>query len=489
MLFNLSLRYKLPLLGAALIVLTALTLSTLFLLQAWNNLRQDMLKSSEDLGQTMARSLVTALVQDDVWRAYETVSLPFKDNSDSALAEVVIVLDADRRVFASSHPENYPVASELGQLGADFKAFGAEIANELQGSSRMLERDIAAHLFIAIPISSDNVRLGTLIVAHNKEQAWHRFDKIIANAALATLLILAVLLPINWYWGRRMVAPLELVTHRLSRVGAGEFAPLDPRLYPYHDEVGTLYQAYRQMLEAMKEKTLLEQEVVKQERLAVVGRLTASIAHEINNPLGGMLNAISTLRRHGSSDPQVDKTVSLLERGLSQIKETVAALLVEAKVSSRHLAVQDIDDVMFLVAPAAHKQRVEITWETRLDGPVPLSSTAVRQLLINLVLNAIQAAGEHGHVMVWTEGGSHELTLVVENDGAVLSADHRAHLFEPFSPFSQQGNGLGLWICHQIVTQLGGGICAETTNTLTRFIVTLPLDKQSEPSTEPHLPH
>ena len=131
MLFNLSLRYKLPLLGAALIVLTALTLSTLFLLQAWNNLRQDMLKSSEDLGQTMARSLVTALVQDDVWRAYETVSLPFKDNSDSALAEVVIVLDADGRVFASSHPENYPVASELGQLGADFKAFGAEIANEL----------------------------------------------------------------------------------------------------------------------------------------------------------------------------------------------------------------------------------------------------------------------------------------------------------------------------------------------------------------------
>ena len=95
MLFSLSLRYKLPLLGAALIVLTALTLSTLFLLQAWNNLRQDMLKSSEDLGQTMARSLVTALVQDDVWRAYETVSLPFKDNSDSALAEVVIVLDAD----------------------------------------------------------------------------------------------------------------------------------------------------------------------------------------------------------------------------------------------------------------------------------------------------------------------------------------------------------------------------------------------------------
>lgn len=488
MLFNLSLRYKLPLLGAALILTTALALSASFLAQAWGNLRQDMLKSSEDLGQTMARSLFTALLHDDVWRAYETVALPFKENSASALAEALIVLDADRRVFASSHPEDFPVTSDFAQLGDDFRAIDAEIAADPTHASRILERDVAAHLFIAIPISSDNVRLGTLIVAHNKDQIWHRFDRVILNAGWVTLLILAVLLPVNWYWGRRMVAPLELVTHRLSRVNAGELAPLDPHLYPYSDEVGTLYLAYGRMLEAMQEKLLLEQEVVKQERMAAVGRLTASIAHEINNPLGGMLNAISTLKRHGSPDPLNQKTISLLERGLTQIKDTVAALLVEAKISSRQLAIHDIDDVMLLVTPAAHKQGVEITWETRFAEPLPVPSTPVRQLLINLVLNAIQAAGRHGHVAVWTEGGDDDLTLVVENDGQVLSPEHREHLFEPFSSFSQHGNGLGLWICYQIVTQLGGAIRAETTSTLTRFIITLPLDTPSEEPNEPHLP-
>ena len=285
-----------------------------------------------------------------------------------------------------------------------------------------------------------------------------------------------------------MVAPLALVTQRLSRVNSGELAPLDPQLYPYSDEVGTLYLAYGEMLEAMKEKLLLEQEVVRQERMAAVGRLTASIAHEINNPLGGMLNAISTLKRHGSPDPLNQKTVSLIERGLSQIRDTVAALLVEAKVSSRRLAVHDVDDVMLLVAPSAHKQGVEITWETRFAEPLPLPSTPVRQLLINLALNAIQAAGRAGHVAVWTESDQANLTIVVENDGEVLSAERREHLFEPFSSFSQQGNGLGLWICHQIVTQLGGAISAETAGALTRFIVSLPLETLNEEPNESHLP-
>ncbi len=491
MLFNLSLRYKLPLLGGALILTTALALSASFLVQSWNNLRQDMLKSSEDLGQTMARSLFTALLHDDVWRAYETIALPFKENSGSALAEALIVLDAGRRVFASSHPEDFPVTSELADLGDDFRAIDADIAADPAHPSRILERDVAAHLFIAIPISADNVRIGTLIVAHNKNQLWHRFDRVILNAAAVTLLILAVLLPINWYWGRRMVAPLELVTDRLSRINAGELAPLDPHLYPYHDEVGTLYLAYGRMLDTMQEKLQLEQEVVKQERMAAVGRLTASIAHEINNPLGGMLNAISTLKRHGSPDPLNQKTISLLERGLSQIRDTVAALLVEAKVSSRGLRLHDIDDVMLLVTPAAHKQGVEIAWETRITDPLPVPSTPVRQLLINLVLNAVQAAGRNGHVAVWTEGTQENLTLVVENDGQVLSAEHKEHLFEPFTPFSQRGNGLGLWICYQIATQLGGAIRAETTSALTRFIVTLPLDPrrdESNESNEPYLP-
>ena len=488
MLFNLSLRIKLPLLGAGLILFTALALSASFLIQTWDGARTDMLRSSRDLGRTMARSLFQSLLHDNVWGAYETVSLPFSAPSDAMLVESLIVVDADRRVFAASHPERYPVLSDLKALGSDYQFVDRELAENQQAPASTLEYRTTEHTFILIPIESDNVRLGTLIVAHNNHWMWARFQHYSERAVWITLLILAILLPINWYWGRRMVAPLQQVTRRLRHLGSGELAPLDPKLYPYRDEVGDLYQAYGRMVAELEEKVALKREVINHERMAAIGRLTASIAHEINNPLGGMLNTISTLKRYGSNDAQVQKTVSLLERGLSQIRETVAALLVEAKITSRRLSLHDLDDIRLLVAPEAHKQNVALDWQTDLPDTLALPSTPVRQLLMNLMLNALHAAGASGRVAVRLAATGTDLSIIVENDGASLSPEQQERLFEPFTRFSEHGNGLGLWICYQIVTQLNGLIHAESEPSLTRFIVNLPLDTHADPDLPSNLP-
>jgi len=74
--------------------------------------------------------------------------------------------------------------------------------------------------------------------------------------------------------------------------------------------------------------------MVQSERLAALGQLAAGIAHEINNPLSGMLTAIDTLKCHSDADPRMMKTIALIERGLTQIKDTVGALLVEAKIKA-----------------------------------------------------------------------------------------------------------------------------------------------------------
>jgi len=486
--FDLSLRYKLPLWGGALIVATALALSTFFAVQAWSNLKQDLLKNAEDLGRTMSRSLFPVLLHDDVWRAFETVSLPFQEHAESALAESLVVLDSAKRVYVSSHPERHPVLSELASLGADFRTLDRVLPTNTDTGIFTLDDADAERIFVAVPIASDNVRLGTLIVAYNKSLLWQRFASLADSALWITLLVLGVLLPFNWYWGTRMMEPLRLVARRMSRIGSGELAPLDPELYPYRDEIGMLYLAYEKMVSELREKAGFEQEVLKTERMAAVGRLTASIAHEINNPLGGMLNAISTLKRHGSPDPVTQKTISLLERGLSQIRETVAALLVEAKVKSRSLTPHDLEDVRLLVTPAAHKQQGEISWAIALPEILPTPSTLVRQVLINLTLNAIQAAGERGKIAVRAVASATRLTLVVENNGKPLLPAQLECLFEPFTRFSEHGNGLGLWICYQIVTQLGGSIRAESSEELTRFTVTLPLDNTHDANATPNLP-
>ncbi len=491
--FDLSLRYKLPLWGGALILATALALSASFMVQAWDDLKRDLLQNAEDLGLTMSRTLFPALLHDDVWRAFETVSQPFhaygiKGQGESALAESLLVLDTRKRVYVSSHPERHPVLSELASLGADFSALDRVLPQDPASGIFVLDEADTERIFVAVPIALDTMRLGTLVVAYNKALLWERFVRLADRALWITLLALGVLLPFNVYWGRRLMEPLRQVAGRMGRIGRGELATPDANLYPYRDEIGELYLAYEKMIVELQEKARLEQEVLKTERMAAVGRLTASIAHEINNPLGGMLNAISTLKRHGSPDPVTQKTISLLDRGLSQIRETVAALLVEAKVKSRPLTPHDIEDVHVLVAPASKKQGAEVSWEVALPDSLPLPSTLVRQVLINLGLNAIEAAGRGGRVAVRASNGNGCLTLAVENDGPPLSKAQQERLFEPFTRFSEHGHGLGLWICYRIVTQLGGDIRAESVPERTRFTVTLPLDDRSDPDATQNLP-
>lgn len=487
-LFDLSLRFKLPLWGGGLIIATALALSASYAAQSWENLNRDLLQNAEDIGRTTAHALFPVMLHDDVWDAFEVVSLPFTAHPGTPMTESLIVLDSAKRVYVSSRPQEHPLLSPLAALGPDFAALGLELPTTADAAIFVHDSPDGQRIHVALPIASDGVRLGTLIVSYNKSLLWERFSLILSRSLWISLLVLAVLLPITAYWGRRMMLPMRLVTERISRIGSGELEDLDPALYPYGDEVGQLFKAYEAVLAKLREKAVFEKEMVKSERMAAVGRLTASIAHEINNPLGGMLNAISTLKRHGSPDPVTTKTVSLLERGLSQIRETVAALLVEAKVKSRPLSASDLEDVRILVAPAAHKQGTQLAWAVELNDRVALPSTLVRQVLINLLLNAITAAGHGGRVALRAIASRDRFDLVIENTGEPMLPEQLARLFEPFTSFSESGNGLGLWICYQIVTQLGGTISAESSPEWTRFTVLIPLDPVNDTPAAPTLP-
>jgi len=480
-LFDLSLQFKMPLWGGGLILATALALSTSFVIQTWDNLHQEIHKNAQDIGRTMARTLFPVMLHDEVWQAFEIVSLPFAAVPSAALAESLIVLDSAARVYVSSRPEDHPVLSPLASLGAELAELDQAFPRAPDANVFVLDKRQAQHIYVTLPIVNDGVRLGTLVVAYNKSLLWQRFTHLLGNALWVTLLVLGVLLPITAYWGRRMMQPMRLITERISRIGSNEFEAIEASLYPYKDEVGQLFAAYTDMRSKLMEKAELEKEMIKSERMAAVGRLTASIAHEINNPLGGMLNAISTLKRFGSPDPVMQKTVSLLERGLSQVRDTVAALLVEAKVKSRPLSPTDLEDVRILVNHAAKKLATHLSWDVALPATVALPSTLVRQVLINLLLNAITAAGQGGQVALRVNVDDHGVTFVIENDGKSLSPEQLGRLFEPFTQFSDNGNGLGLWICYQIVTQLGGTIQAESDTMLTRFSVIFPLNSSETP--------
>lgn len=462
-LLNLSFRYKVPLWGSLLIIGTAAIISSTLLLRSYQELKSDLLRDATTQGRTMATTLFPAMLHDQVWRAYEIIKAPFaRDSGDNpGQAESFVVLDPRGQVYVSSSPESIPMLSDFKQFSPEFAAL-TEVIAQPGNETRVLEPDASDHVFVATPIREEQARLGTLVQIYSKKVLQSRFQKSARQAALIALLVIVLLLPIGWYWGQRTAVPLIRLTERMEELGRRLPDKLAPELYDYEDELGRLYRAYNRTLQELREKAQIENQMIHSDRLAAIGKLTAGIAHEINNPLLGMLTALNTLRHHGELNPRTLKTLTLLERGLMQIKDTVGALLVEAKVKSRDLLPQDMEDVRTLIEPQAREKDLSLRWDSLLNTPLALPSTSVRQVLINLLLNAVQASTPGGEVGVHIESSGTMLTMSVINGGQVLSDRQTAHLFEPFANEDERGRGLGLWVCYQIVRQLGGDVAVQS---------------------------
>jgi signal transduction histidine kinase len=335
--------------------------------------------------------------------------------------------------------------------------------------------DDSRNLYIVVPLIEDGAAIGTLVFAHPGSIFRPALMRIVRRVVMSTLLAMGLLLPVAWYVGNRAVTPLLDLAQRMEAVGHAPVGEIERVPVSTHDEIGQLAGRFNEMLDELDVKHNLERQMIVSERLAALGRLVAGVAHEINNPLGGMLNAISTYRRYAVPDDRAERTISLLERGVAQIKDTVSALLVEAKAEWHGLTPQDIDDVRTLIQADAAHRRLTLQWDNDLRDTLSMPATPIRQMLINLSLNAVQAATEGGRVSLRVGAADGRLDIVVANDGQPIPEDEMGRLFEPFTTGKSGGHGLGLWVTYQIVRQLDGEILVMCEKGVTSFEVHIPL--------------
>jgi len=480
---DLSFRYKIPLRGVVLVLITASLLSGSLIYREYWQLKQDLITTAGSMGRLLANTLVGPLTHDDVWRAYEIIKSPFSASGDHNPsgdrsprdADLVVVLDRNHRVYIATRPADYPMLSDPSRANPDFARFHDSDYDAHDAGTHTIELDHSPMIYVLTPIVSDGVPLGTLVMGFSKNAFVPRFIEIARSGALVAVLVIAFVVPASWIWAQRFAEPLVSLANAMGKVGSRIPDDTEIQVTPSRDEIGRLAAAFKGMLAELREKEALESQMVLSERLAALGRLSAAIAHEINNPLGGMFNALSTFKRHGNGDPLSLRTLALLEGGLAQISDTVRALLVEASPRGHPLTHQDIEDIRTLVLPDAQQKQAELVWQNALEGTVPVPATPVRQILLNLLLNAVQAVFEGGRVLCQVSHADDRLQLVVSNDGQFIPRETMEALFEPLSTGRDAGHGLGLWVSYQLVQQLGGDITAESEPGETRFSVTLPI--------------
>jgi signal transduction histidine kinase len=480
-LFNLSFRHKIPLWTSFLIGFSIFVVGAALMTHAYEDMKNAVVISAENLGHTLANTVAPTILHDDVWRAFEIVRSPIRTESARTPVQVdaVVVLGRDNKVFVSSDPETLPMLSEAASLGTDWLQLSARLDAPIGTKwPLVLEPDNSNYLYLALPVTDKDAQLGHLVLRYAKSVFHPWFIDTIWQGVGIGLLVLAVLIPINWYWGSRMAKPLVDLAQRMGVMLEEPPEPLPPDFYPYDDELGQLFRAYDGMVLTLRDKAALENEMVKSERLAAIGQLTAGIAHEINNPLAGLITVVDTLKLRRDLDPRALRSLELIDRGLMQIRDTVAALLVQTKVQARPLNQHDLDDIHTLIQPQVGKRHIRLDWSAAMPAELPAPASLVRQILINLLLNAVQAAEDGGRVSLrlGSQGDSEScLAIVVRNDGTLLGDEQLAHLFEPFTSTRAGGHGLGLWVTYQIVTQLNGRILARNIGDEVEFAVNLPL--------------
>ncbi|MCI0490893.1 MAG: ATP-binding protein [Blastocatellia bacterium] len=225
----------------------------------------------------------------------------------------------------------------------------------------------------------------------------------------------------------------------------------------------------------VEEKVRLERELANRERLATLGQMAATVAHEVKNPLSA-IKSIAQVMREEESLKDYDRDLGLIVSEIDRLNRTVSQLLAfsrPSRASSRNCTLSDLlGSIATLLATEAKERNVKINIA---EGPdVTLTgeqSAALREALGNLLLNAVQATGSGGEVRVAarldgdkrdtaSQGDSHasKLILTVSDTGPGITEDEQRRIFEPFYTTKSRGTGLGLAIVQRRAAELGGSL-------------------------------
>lgn len=453
MLLRLPYRLQVPL-GLTLgVVITALIVTVVAARISARSARMETLATVDSAIALLAAQARPLLAADDTWRVYALLRntaalLPGADKRHARAA----VLDAEGRIVAASDP----VRLEMGRHVLSDLARAGPGPDPRQWKQRVALESADKSLTLVDPVSSEDGQiLGYSYVEVDGPVFAPDWAALAKPALIGALLAVSFLAPLGWLIGNRMAMPVRRVADCISRIGHTDAATLISELPIDGDrELNRIGSAVKQLLEEMDVRRQAEQRALSAERMAAIGRITAAVAHEINNPLGGLLTATQTLRLHGASETTRVKTLDLIERGLQQIRTTVASLLPQARVEDRPLELGDLEDVVALVQFAANRRGVAIKAQSDVSSALRVPSAAVRQAMLNLMLNAVKAAGDQGWVSATLEGSADSVSFTVANSGSRLTPEDLER-----SIAAESGNdprGFGLWVCREIATQFAG---------------------------------
>ncbi len=231
-----------------------------------------------------------------------------------------------------------------------------------------------------------------------------------------------------------------------------------------------------------------QEQLLHSEKLAAMGRLTSQVAHELNNPLYGIMNTLELLK---SEVPPENKRRKLLDMSLSEIvrladmlKKMLSFSKPEQEIKKRVNVTTIVDEILMLHEKQLQEYSIKISTDFEADlEDVYASSNQLRQVFLNMVSNARDAMPEGGTLTVKTDSGNGFVNIRFADTGVGIAEDDLSKIFDSFftTKSSVKGVGLGLSVCYGFIKDHGGDIKVESTpGEGTQFIISLPIQQEAD---------
>ena len=454
--------------------------------QDWNHFHDDLGEKALLLAESVAATAPTSMLRRDTWPLYQSLKNMAAGRPGTRGSQKVVtamILDAEGRIQAHLHPADNPIDLPFSPRNATERNLFQQ-AMSARTPMVLSSGGFSKHAFQegVVPLFSDQKYMGVVRI---RLSVAHLYEKTKGTAIIILALTFGFVI-IGSFLGtmvsRRMVKPLAAITHGLEAVGRGEMTDFAPVVVKRGDEIGRLSVTFNLIMAELAEKKMLEEEVAMSEKLVALGRITAGVAHEVNNPLAGLLNCIDTLRQHPNDKQLIDRYLPVIDQGLHRIKEIVHNLLVGLKneESDETVSIENIDKLHDLIAAEIGAEDIDLVWENDTDKDLRVPGK-LEQVVCNLLKNAIEILPDGGRVLFRMNRNGPFLTIEVRDNGPGIPPGMKNQLFDPFFTTKPNGTGLGLWVVYRIVQSMQGVIEVESeVGQGTTFYISLPVNAMKD---------
>jgi signal transduction histidine kinase len=281
--------------------------------------------------------------------------------------------------------------------------------------------------------------------------------------------IFAVALALTYLFNKLVARRIDRLSQAMENYPDQDYSVTDDK-HLYGDEIGRLIIRFGDLCErldkAQRDLDKTMQQAFYSEKMASLGQLTAGIAHEINNPLGGLLNCVKTMHEEPENLELHKRYIPLLDMGLKRIEHIMRQLLNFGRKAPLTFSRVNVDEIIRECFELLEYRLKDITLELdlTLTENYCIDVEALRQIIVNTALNAIQAMPEGGSLTVGTKRTYSRIVITVQDTGSGIEPANMNRIFDPFFTTKEvgEGTGLGLAVTYALVQQMGGTIEVES---------------------------